>query len=295
MKNHFNPTSLSASIVLGSALVMQGWVIAFAQEAVPPAVEQVSEQPLISAAAPEPPKAEPVFKAVEIYKALFNHQQVFNRRDNGERIEPIERVTFESAEGTIYTTSTDGSWVGYRLTDEGVYIDMLRNSEFESTIVLSKPWLMFPKEMRVGDQISATIPFDLYNKKKSARTGKVEWSATYTGLAEIETPFKTYKNAHKIESQMNIDFPYKFGLKFKQTHYFSEEDGEVYRLIDGDATFAGISIRDRELVESLSSSNQAAEELLQSTANKLERNIEGITLDVELAKTQLPAAVQTVN
>ncbi|MGF1573465.1 MAG: hypothetical protein ACFCU1_10390 [Sumerlaeia bacterium] len=246
--------------------------------------EASEANPTISPAAESVPKPKPIFNSVEIYKTLFGQNQVFNRRDNGERITPIQRTTIESAKGTIYTISNDGSWVGYRLTDEGVYVDLLRNSEFETTIVLSKPWLMFPREMKIGEQISATIPFDLYNKDKKGRSGKVEWSAIYKGLASIDTPLKRFDHVHKIESQMNIDFPFKFGLKFKQTHYFSEEFGEIYRLIDGDATFAGISIRDRELIESIASSEHLPVPELIEAADALEKNIEGITIQVEVAQ-----------
>ncbi|MDX1973046.1 MAG: hypothetical protein SFY68_11005 [Candidatus Sumerlaeia bacterium] len=236
--------------------------------------------PLTQPVAQEPAIVEPIFRPERVYAVLTNRRQIFERMDNGKRIAPLERVTVQCQTQTMYTGSDDQSWVGYRLTPNGVEVDLLRNSTYNSTIIFDRPWKMFPSEMNVGDTVSDSIPYTVYQKGKKPRTGKVIWEARYMGLAKVKTPLRTFENCHKIESRMKITFPLKFGLEFNQTHYFSEETGEVYREIDGDATLAGFSIRSRKLSEAISVDEPAGTQNVEKMAKMVETQNEGKPIEV---------------
>jgi len=224
------------------------------------------------------------FSPVPFYEALVDKELRFAMDENGEDTSNEKvRQTILDEDGFYYTVDEINNWVKYELVeDEGVYIHSIRNSEFNSTIVFKEPWLMIPNGMQEGETYTCVADYILHHKEKDSSDGSLDWKITYDGLTSIKTELETFRDVHKLTSRVEIDLPYKFGLDFDQEHYFAEEKGEVYRTIDGDATFLGFGIKSREVTESLSAVKEISEQEKQQACNRIEKNIEGIELQIAL-------------
>lgn len=224
-----------------------------------------------------------VLHSISAFQSSLGQALEFNIYDDGEYLERVTRVTVEDDQGYLFTSDQVGNWVQYSLDDKkGILIHSMRSAEHTSTIVFPTPWIMLPPELKKGESYTSDIDFQLYYQDDKPKDGSLKWEIKYSGMDSIQTDFQTFNNAQRVDSKVSIDFPYKFGLKFDQTHYFEPKHGEIYRRIEGTATWAGIKIKSREFIENLSGFRDAPEAQKEAYAKIVENNQEGVTIPVNL-------------